>query len=206
MTGSLNVIDVDGDKLIFNTLSGPTSGTVTYDAATATYAYTPTAAARKAAAQTEQEDYDHFTVRTFDGLGFTYVEVRVPISPAPTISELPIIRTPINVNEYPTDIAVGGTYAYVVNEIDAGTMVVIDPATNTLVGDPIPVGLFPTSVVASEQGDRVYVVDYGYYGEFTGVAVIDTDPTSPTYHEVTFVPVTVEPNPCGGEHYSRSTA
>ena len=84
-----------------------------------------------------------------------------------------------------------------VNESDAGTVWAIDPTTNTVVGDPIPVGIYPTSVVASEQGDRVYVADYGYYGAgTTGVAVIDTDPTSPTYHEVTFIPITVEDDPC----------
>jgi DNA-binding beta-propeller fold protein YncE len=84
---------------------------------------------------------------------------------------------------------------YVFNGTDAGAVWVIDPTTNSVVGDPIPVGINPTGMVASERGDRVYVADYGYYGDETGVAVIDTDPTSPTYHEVTFIPVTVEDPP-----------
>jgi DNA-binding beta-propeller fold protein YncE len=86
-------------------------------------------------------------------------------------------------------VAVSGNYVYVFNGTDAGAVWTIDPTTNGVVGDPIPVGINPTSMVASERGDRVYVADYGYYSDETGLAVIDTDPTSPTYHEVTFIPV-----------------
>ena len=111
-------------------------------------------------------------------------------------------RTTINVNGYPNDVAVNRDHLYVVNESDAGTVWAIDPTTNTVVGAPIPVGIYPTSVVASEQGDRLYVADYGYFGAgTTGVAVIDSDPTSPTYHQVSFIPVTVEDDRCSGECY-----
>jgi YVTN family beta-propeller protein len=110
-------------------------------------------------------------------------------------TELATTRTSIAVNGYPGDVAVSGNYVYVFNGTDAGAVWVIDPTTNSVVGDPIPVGINPTGMVASERGDRVYVADYGYYGDETGVAVIDTDPTSPTYHEVTFIPVTVEDPP-----------
>ena len=126
----------------------------------------------------------------------------VNVTVANPVPELAIIKTMITVNGYPTDVAVSGDYVYVSN-FDAGAVSAIDPTTNTVVGDPIPVGIYPMSVVPSEQGDRVYIPDYGTYGYGSGVAVLDTDPTSPTYHDVTFIPVTVEDPPyyCDGNCY-----
>ena len=46
--------------------------------------------------------------------------------------------------------AVSDNYLYVVNKSDAGTVWAIDPTANTVVGDPIPVGIYPISLVANK--------------------------------------------------------
>ena len=137
-----------------------------------------------------------------DAAGNTTTSAQVSVTVDNPVPELAIIKTMITVNGYPSDVAVSGDYVYVSN-FDAGAVWAIDPTTNTVVGDPIPVGIYPMSVVPSEQGDRVYIPDYGTYGYGSGVAVLDTDPTSPTYHDVTFIPVTVEDPPyyCDGNCY-----
>ena len=137
-----------------------------------------------------------------DAAGNTTTSAPVSVTVDNPVPELAIIKTMITVNGYPSDVAVSGDYVYVSN-FDAGAVWAIDPTTNTVVGDPIPVGIYPMSVVPSEQGDRVYIPDYGTYGYGSGVAVLDTDPTSPTYHDVTFIPVTVEDPPyyCDGNCY-----
>ena len=77
-------------------------------------------------------------------------------SPAP---QIPATTTPITVGSYPVNAAVVGNYAYVVNTGNS-TISRIDTTTNTVVGDPIPVGSSATAVAASPAANRVYVADY----------------------------------------------
>jgi YVTN family beta-propeller protein len=58
---------------------------------------------------------------------------------------------------------------YVTNNTD-NTVSVIDTATNTVVGDPIPVGTTPRGVVVNPAGTRVYVANTAS----NDVSVIDT--------------------------------
>ena len=62
ITGSVNIKDWDGDPLTYTTVSGPTRGTVSFNAVAGTYTYTPTQAARDAAAQNSGLT-DTFTIR-----------------------------------------------------------------------------------------------------------------------------------------------
>lgn len=59
--------------------------------------------------------------------------------------------------------------AYITN-FDASTVTVIDTATNTPLGSPIPVGASPLQVVTTPDGTRGYVSNYGS----NSVSVIDT--------------------------------
>jgi YVTN family beta-propeller protein len=94
----------------------------------------------------------------------------------------------------PTGVAItpDGTRAYVMNE-GANTVSVIDtdPSSrtfNTIIGDPIQVGFIPVSVAITPDGTRAYVTNLFGAGpppfSLGTVSVIDTDPSSPTFHTV----------------------
>ncbi|WP_197040267.1 YncE family protein [Mycobacterium sp. URHB0044] len=187
VTGSVNVTDIDGDKLTFATApnTGPASGTVTYGEVTGTYTYTPTDAARQQAAQTSTEDYDHFTVNVGDGQATTAVPVTVVISPKAAVPPPPSggapTTTPIPVGSNPNGVAVAGNQAYVVNA--DSTVSVIDTTSGQVV-KTIAVGYAPTRATAAPDGKRVYVANYD------SVSVIDT--STNTVAATIYVP-----NECG---------
>ena len=84
VTGRLNITDTDGDALSYTVTKAPTGGTLLIDAEGG-YTFTPTQAARDAAAQTPGVDTVSFTVAAADGrLGVTTVSVTVPIMPSST--------------------------------------------------------------------------------------------------------------------------
>jgi YVTN family beta-propeller protein/VCBS repeat-containing protein len=68
ITGAVNIKDWDGDPLTYTTVSGPTRGTVSFNAVAGTYTYTPTQAGRNAAAQNPGLT-DTFTIRATDPNG-----------------------------------------------------------------------------------------------------------------------------------------
>jgi YVTN family beta-propeller protein len=186
--GLVNATDIDGDKLVYGTAAnaGPTSGTVTYDAAAGTYTYTPTEAARLQAAQTTIEDYDHFTVNVGDGQAVTAVPVTVLISPKAVTPPPPGGGTPtttgIPVGSGPNGVAVAGSQAYVVNA-DSSTVSVINTTSGQVV-KTIDVGYWPSRATAAPDGQHVYVANYD------SVSVIDT--TTNTVTATIYVP-----NGCG---------
>ena len=65
--------------------------------------------------------------------------------------------------------AAAAPFAYVANEGD-GTVSVIDTATNTVVGIPIPVGREPSGVAVTPDGKHAYVANRGS----KNVSAIDT--------------------------------
>ncbi len=85
VTGLVNVKDYDGDPLTYSTASGPTRGSVSFDPAAGTYTYTPTQAARDAAAQNPGLT-DTFTIRATDTFtaSITTTNITVPIAPSAT--------------------------------------------------------------------------------------------------------------------------
>jgi YVTN family beta-propeller protein len=83
------------------------------------------------------------------------------------------------VGNTPAGIAItpDGTRAYVVNcncfsGIGAGTVSVIDTASNTVVGTPIPVGGEPEGVAVTPDGKHAYVTNAAF--SIGSVSVIDT--------------------------------
>jgi VCBS repeat-containing protein len=87
--GAVNFTDPDGDTLTYTVPTQPPSGAVTVNAA-GTYTYTPSQAARDAAAQTPGVDVATFTIIANDGQATTFVSITVPIAPSTSTPWLPI--------------------------------------------------------------------------------------------------------------------
>ena len=152
--------------------AAPTSGTVTVDAATGAYTYTPNDAARLQAAQTSTRDTDTFIVTVSDGQASTPVTVTLPLSPAQLAWNS---SDDINTATSPTGVATSpdGKYTYVANQ-GSNTVSVLDndptSATYNTIVKTITVGSSPTGVAVSPDG-RMYVANTG-----SGtVSVIDTN-------------------------------
>lgn len=86
VTGTVSGTDPDGDPLTYSAPAWTSKGTVSIDAATGFFIYTPTDAARQAAARvdaTAADKADSFTVTVTDGYGGSAaVPIAVAISPA----------------------------------------------------------------------------------------------------------------------------
>jgi len=82
---------------------------------------------------------------------------------------------------------VAAPFAYVTNGGD-NSVSVIDTTTNTVVGDPIPVGSFPIGVAVTPDGKHAYVVNV----DSNSVSVIDT-----TTNTVVGDPIPVGSGPVG---------
>ncbi len=170
VSGSLNVEDPDGDWLTYR-VSGPLpGGTVSFDGVGG-YTFTPTQAARDAAAQTQGADYATFTITASDSsypaksAGSVDVTVTVPI--APSGASIPTTMTAINVGPSPGKVVISNGRAYVYNSSNR-TVMVIDPATNQ-VTSTIPVPSANDFVVRNDG--RVYVMGYDT------VSVVNSDGT-----------------------------
>jgi YVTN family beta-propeller protein len=100
-----------------------------------------------------------------------------------------LVGSPIPVSA-PEGIAVtpNGKRVYVTSE--PNTVLVIDTATNTIVGTPIPLGIGPSWVAITPDGKHAYVANTGAGIVSTGtVAVIK----SATNKVVATIPVGMEP-------------
>jgi YVTN family beta-propeller protein len=86
--------------------------------------------------------------------------------------------------------------AYIPNEAD-GTVLVIDTATNTVIGSPITVGTSPVGVAVTPGGSKVYVANFGD----STVSVIDTATNTVTTIAVGTNPVGVAVTPDGSKVY-----
>jgi YVTN family beta-propeller protein/VCBS repeat-containing protein len=97
ISGLVNIKDLDSDPLTYATASGPSNGSVVFDAAAGTYTYTPTPAARQQAAQSPGLT-DTFTIRGTDpyGASVTTASITVSISPTavPSTNQAPVHGTP----------------------------------------------------------------------------------------------------------------
>ncbi|MGU3499491.1 beta-propeller fold lactonase family protein [Mycobacterium sp. C31M] len=89
VTGDLNITDPDGDTLTYTVTKAPTGGTLLINARGG-YTFTPTQAARDAAAQTPGIDTVTFTVAANDGrVGAATVTVTVTVPIAPNTTTVP---------------------------------------------------------------------------------------------------------------------
>jgi YVTN family beta-propeller protein len=171
VSGALKFTDTDGDTLSYSISGQPTSSTVTVSplgalaiTAAGGYTFTPTHAARDAAAQTPQSDTATFSVTANDGHGgITQQQVTVPIASDVTLSAT---TTAIPVGSNPVDVVVGGNNVYVAN-FGSNTVSVINPATRSVI-KTLSVAS-PYTLAASADGKHVYVAD-----NTSGVTGIDT--------------------------------
>ncbi|MBV6757782.1 Ig-like domain-containing protein [Rhodococcus opacus] len=175
--------DPDGDPVTF-TYTTPPSGSVVATADGA-FVFTPTAAARDLARQSEGPDTDTVTFTVRDGQYVTNVDVTVPVTPAPAAGVFDIDSTAIPAGGSPTGAVLVGDRLYVVSE--DGFVQVVDRDTNTVVGAPIAVDWASSNIAAAPAVDRVYV-NSPWAGTISVIdtttdTVVDTIwlPTSPDY-------------------------
>lgn len=81
VTGAFNFVDPNEDSLTYLVHTQPNKGALELDDVTGVYTYTPTVAARLAAAQTVGTDTDSFTVAVSDGTLTTTTTVTVTVLP-----------------------------------------------------------------------------------------------------------------------------
>jgi len=195
VTGTMNITDPNNDQLTYTLTSPPTQGgTVTFDQQTGRFTYTPSQAARNAAAQTPGLDYDTFGVSATDGIATVSTTVKVQVSqmPPPTT---PTTTAGVTAGSGPSGSVVAGGYAYVIN-YDSNNVTVINTATNQFV-KTIDVGSGPLSVAANDARKRVYVSN----SASNTVSVIDAN----TNTVISTVNIPVQPgtayDPWWGEPY-----
>ena len=155
VTGSLNVIDPDGNPLTYTVSTSPVAGAVTVNA-TGGFSYAPTQAARLRAGTTTLADIDSFAVLVSDGTATTTVNVNVPVLPAQWSSQA---NTTVGTSPYGVAVNPRANLprAYVVNA-SSNTVSVINTGSPTKdVVATINVVSLPRAVAVSPDGNTVYV-------------------------------------------------
>ncbi|MFC9359541.1 hypothetical protein ACFTZB_23615, partial [Rhodococcus sp. NPDC057014] len=129
----LGSINASGSQLGYAVSGQPSRGTVTVDATTGDFTYTPTQAARQAAALNPDADYDSFTVTS--GQSSNPVTVQVPVSAA----RMQVAQS-TTVGSNPSGAVSAGTKTYVANQ-GSKSVSVLD-ANNAVIGS-VTVGTSP---------------------------------------------------------------
>ena len=156
VTGYVGAYDwPEGDALYHSVTRAPRSGTLTLDPSTGAFIYTPSASARAAGG------LDSFTVAVSDGRDVISVETPLGRQPRSqyrsATSNIRQQQTTIEAGYGPTDVAVGGTRAYVAGSYD---LTAIDTTTNQPVATAYLYGVAVGPVLATPNGNRVYMVEY----------------------------------------------
>ncbi|MCV7011400.1 Ig-like domain-containing protein [Mycolicibacterium madagascariense] len=187
VTGSLGATDADGDHLTYTVTGAPSRGKVTVNA-DGTFTYTPTAAARHAAAQSGGATTDSFTVTVSDGRrGVVTTTVQVAISPtnkAPTATAT--VGTPNGATGVVTGSVKGSdadkdTVTYTpVSGPAKGTVTVT--ATGTFVYTPDAAArhaaMKPGATAADKQDSFTVAVDDGHGGVATVAVTVKIGPAN----------------------------
>ena len=164
VTGTVIATDPDNNTLGYTMAALPTRGTVTLNAQTGAYTYTPTLAARLAAGATTLPDTDVFTVGVNDGQNTTTASVSVSVLPTRWEN-----RAPIAVGTNPSAVAVSSDGRTYVANTDSNTVSVINTATgqridanpSNIFSTDISVGSSPSALAVSADGKRLYVANTG---------------------------------------------
>src|SRR5258708_26718037 len=90
--------------------------------------------------------------------------------------------------------------AYIPNSIDHNVSV-IDTATNTVIGSPIPVGPNPRAVAVTPDGSKVYITNLNFFASTVWVIATATDTVTGSPIPVGSFPVGVAVTPDGSKVY-----
>ncbi|MCD2187823.1 Ig-like domain-containing protein [Actinomycetospora soli] len=153
VSGNLGVQDLDGDQLVFTVPEQPAAGAVSVDPLTGSYTFTPTSAARRAAAGTPGPDTVTFTVLVSDGRGEALpVVVTAPVDPGPAevVTAIPVAPGASSLVTSPD-----GTRIYVIGQ-NASTEAPVLAAARTLAA---PTDVSP--LVAMSTGTTISIIDAG---------------------------------------------
>ena len=181
VSGALNFTDTDGDTLSYS-LTQPSTGTVSITSA-GIYTFTPTQAARQAAA-TGGPTSTSFTVNATDGQATTPISVTVPIAAAVAATRVTNIGS-VTVTGYPSGwtsvLSADGTRAVITTYVPSATgtttrVAVINTATGAQIGTTLTLPGNPSGTAFSADGTRAVITTSATdaTGTTTRVAVINT--------------------------------
>lgn len=174
VTGTVAVTDPQGGSLTYAVSRTPLNGTVSVDAATGAWTYTPSQVALTQAYVKGGTDTAGFTITaTNTSNASTAVTVTAPVG-VDTASLVTILK---RVGSTPSAVAVGPTGTIYVTNSGANTLSIVDPTTNT-VTSTITVGKNPEAVAVGANG-QVWVVNSG------DNTVTVTNPVGSVLHTVT---------------------
>jgi len=170
VTGTPGVTDPEGKRLTYKLISEPALGTLTFNATTGAFTYTPTATQRILAGLPGGTLNAVFTVSVSDGVNTVFPDIEVPISPT-AITDAGTINTGTNT----FGLLVTNSRAYVTN--DDNTITVIDTINRTVLGD-ITFDDEPLDVAVAPDGKKLYITTLGS----DSVTVINTATNTITSH------------------------
>lgn len=165
VTGLVNVVDPDGDQLVYVLGSGPGSdvGTVVVNVTTGAFTFTPTAQARFTAWTTPGDAQATFTINVSDGQFTTPITVAAAIAPSAAFSVAVLASTDQqDLGNQGLAIAPDGRiYSTTYQSVDAGTVVVLNPdgsyAATVEIASVIPAAVSTAYDVVVGPDGRVYI-------------------------------------------------
>lgn len=149
--GQVTTSDPEGKPVALGLVSGPSAGTVAYNATTHVITFTPTTAQRYAAGLApDTKGTVAMTLSVSDGVVGVAVPVNIPVSPSPftTMSDITAATSP-------SAVATAGTRLYIASR-DTGTVTAYDTVNGTVVGT-YQVGAAPDGIAVNASGSRLYV-------------------------------------------------
>ena len=193
--GKLTTSDPEGKAVSVKLVSTPALGTLTYNATTTTFTYTPTTAQRFNASATPSDDTIGMTLTVNDGVNTVAVPVNIPVSPSPFYSATALA----NITD-PSAVVTSGTRAYVTDR-STGTVTVYDTTTNAVITS-FAAGTAPDGLAVKADGTRLYV------SSSTGntITVIDTATKAVKATIAVPNPGAIAINPSGDTVYVANTA
>ncbi|MUL78765.1 Ig-like domain-containing protein [Mycolicibacterium sp. CBMA 226] len=156
VTGTVAVTDPQGKTLTYTAGTTPANGTVTVNATTGAWTYTPSTFALAQAYNAGGTGADAFTITaTNPSNGSATVAVTTPVS----VTAASLASMLQLTGSTPSAVAVGPTGTLYVTNAGANTRSIINPATNTIT-TTVPVGKNPQAVAVGANG-QVWVANSG---------------------------------------------
>jgi VCBS repeat-containing protein len=174
-------VDPEMDSLTY-TASEPAGGSVAINAATGTFTYTPSQAARDQALATPQNDTDTFTITASDGEASTTTDVSVPVLATGNVAPAWQGYT-ANFNE--------------ATKSTAGTFMAVDADGGDTVNYSLVWGPWAGSVMFTPTGDYIYTPAYTGPDGYWSYDIFYVEVTDGHYTTLGEVAVTTYTQYCG---------